>query len=189
MSTEEKSSPEKHRRIFVGEITGAHGIRGDVLVRSYTATPEAIAGYGPLTDSSGSKSFSLRVVRVTDKGIVARVAGVENRNAAEPLRGTKLYIDRSKLPPASGAEFYHADLIGLTAIAGDGSALGKIVSVQNFGAGDLIELKPIEGETEFIPFEDRWVPRVDLDAGHIVINRPVATADDDAPSDSDEADD
>ncbi|WP_409561553.1 ribosome maturation factor RimM [Hyphomicrobium sp. MC8b] len=175
--------PSTDRRILVGEITGAHGIRGDVLVRSYTETPDAIAAYGPLTDASGKKSYSLRVVRVTSKGIVARVAGVEDRNGAEPLRGTKLYIERSKLPETGETEFYHADLIGLRAVAADGSALGKIVSVQNFGAGDLLELKPLEGETEFIPFEDRWVPSVDLDAGMLIINRPAVTVDDDSDED------
>lgn len=182
MTASEKSSPA--RRILVGEITGAHGIRGDVLVRSYTETPDAVAAYGPLTDASGKKSYSLRIVRVTSKGIVARVAGVEDRNGAEPLRGTKLYIERSKLPATGETEFYHADLIGLRAVAADGSALGKIVSVQNFGAGDLLELKPLEGETEFIPFENRWVPSVDLDAGIVVINRPAVTVDDDTEEDT-----
>jgi 16S rRNA processing protein RimM len=173
------STDSKPRRIFVGEITGAHGIRGDVLVRTYTETPEAIAVYGPLTDESGSKSFSLRIVRVTSKGVVARVAGVADRNGAEPLRGTKLFIEREKLPSTGEAEFYHADLIGLRAVGEDGSTIGKIVSVQNFGAGDLLEFEPLEGESEFIPFEDRWVPRVDLDAGHVVIIRPATTADED----------
>ena len=175
-------SNEKPRRILVGEITGAHGIRGDVLVRTYTENPDAIATYGPLTDATGQRSFSLRVVRVTSKGIVARVNGIEDRNGAEPLRGTKLYVERARLPKTSGAEFYHADLIGLRALAGDGSVLGNIVSVQNFGAGDLLELKPQDSsETEFIPFEDRWVPSVDLESGTIVINRPAETVDDDGP--------
>ncbi len=188
MSSSEKSPPQKPRRILVGEITGAHGIRGDVLVRTYTETPESIAAYGPLTDANGQKSFSLRLVRVTSKGIVARVGGIDDRNGAEPLRGTKLYIERAKLPATSETEFYHADLVGLRAVAGDGTALGEIVSVQNFGAGDLIELKPLgDSATEFIPFEDRFVPNVDLDAGLIVINRPVVTGDEEAPSEDDEA--
>ncbi|MFT3732657.1 MAG: ribosome maturation factor RimM [Hyphomicrobium sp.] len=187
--TSEKSSAEKPHRILVGEIGSAHGIRGDVLIRSFTETPDAIAAYGPLTDLNGSKSFSLRVVRVTDKGIVARIDGIPDRTAAERLRGTKLYIDRAKLPATSEKEFYHADLIGLRAIAPDGSVLGKIIAVQNFGAGDLLELKPLEGETEFIPFEDRWVPSVDLDAGFVIINRPTLTEDDDGdgPEDDGEA--
>jgi 16S rRNA processing protein RimM len=183
------STENKPRRIFVGEITGAHGIRGDVLVRTYTATPEAIASYGPLTDVTGQKTFSLRIVRVTSKGIVARVAGIADRNGAEPLRGTKLYIERAKLPATSEAEFYHADLIGLRAIAEDGGALGEIVSVQNFGAGDLLELKPLEGDSEFIPFEDRWVPRVDLAVGVVVVCRPETTGEDEDDHGEDNADD
>ncbi len=175
-------SNEKSRRIFVGEITGAHGIRGDVLIRTYTEAPGAIASYGPLTDATGQRSFSLRIVRVTRKGIVARINGIDDRNGAEPLRGTKLYIERARLPKTSEAEFYYADLVGLRAVAGDGSVLGKIVSVQNFGAGDLLELKPQDGsETEFIPFEDRFVPSIDLESGTVVINPPTEIADDDPP--------
>jgi 16S rRNA processing protein RimM len=179
-----KPTPDQ-RRILVGEITGAHGIRGDVLVRAYTAAPAGVAGYGPLTDQSGRRTFSLRVVRVTDKGIVARVDGVADRNAAEPLRGTKLYIDRDKLPATDEAEFYHADLIGLRAVTIDRQPIGEIVSVQNFGAGDLLELKPTDGsESRFIPFENRWVPDVDLASGVAVIVEPVTTTD---MSDEDES--
>lgn len=167
-------------RILVGEISGAHGIRGDILVRAYTGAPEAIASYGPLTDATGQRSFTLRVVRVTSKGIVARINGIEDRNAAEPLRGIKLYINRDRLPEPESAEYYYADLIGLRAVASDGSVLGQIVSVQNFGAGDLLELKPSGGsETEFIPFEERWVPSVDLQSLTIVINRLELTGSDD----------
>ncbi len=111
---------------------------------------------------------------------MARISGIVDRTAAEGLRGTKLYVDRARLPKAAAAEYYHADLIGLKAIAADGSHLGEIVSVQNFGAGDLLELKPVTGAaTEMIPFEDQWVPDVDLDAGTIVINRPQASEEED----------
>lgn len=165
---------DKKDRVLLGEITGVHGIRGDLLVRSYTETPEAIASYGPLADASGARRFSLKVVRSTDKGIVARIEGITDRTAAEKLRGTKLFIERARLPETEASEFYHADLIGLKAVSEDGAHLGEIVSVQNFGAGDLLELKPESGATEFISFEDQWVPRVDLSAGLIVINRPVS---------------
>jgi 16S rRNA processing protein RimM len=167
------TTDDKKDRVLLGEITGVHGIRGDLLVRSYTETPEAVAGYGPLTDASGAQRFLLKVVRSTDKGIVARVEGITDRTAAEKLRGTKLFVERARLPETEAAEFYHADLIGLKAVSEDGAHLGEIVSVQNFGAGDLLELKPVSGATEFIPFEGQWVPRVDLGAGLIVINRPV----------------
>lgn len=177
MKTDEQKS-----RVLLGEITGVHGIRGDVLVRAYTATPEAIASYGPLTDQSGTKTFSLTVVRVTEKGIVAKINGITDRTAAEALRGTKLFITRDQLPKPEAAEYYHADLVGLNAVSENGDELGKIISVQNFGAGDLLELKPLSGSaSEFIPFEDEWVPRVDLDAGIVVINRPQLS-DADEPS-------
>lgn len=176
------SQHKKSPRILIAEITTAHGIRGEVVVRAYTDNPDGLTAYGPLMDAAGRRSVTLTTLRVTNKGVVARVAGVNDRNAAEALRGTKLYVDRAKLPSTGEAEFYHADLIGLRAVAEDGQALGEIVSVQNFGAGDLLELKPLEGETEFIPFENRWVPTVDLDAGQLVIVRPTA-----ADEDEDEA--
>jgi 16S rRNA processing protein RimM len=164
---------KKQRRVLLGEITGAHGIRGDVVLRSFTATPEAIATYGPLTDVTRAKQFSLTILRVSKKGVIAKIAGINDRSSAEALRGTELYIDRDQLPETEASEFYHADLIGLRALAEDGSEIGEIVAVQNFGAGDLLELKPVSGgATEFIPFEDRWVPRIDLEAGIAVIHRP-----------------
>ena len=107
---------KRQRRVLLGEISGAHGIRGDVLVRSFTAAPETIASYGPLIDATGAKQFSLGLIRVTSKGIVARIGGVSDRTTAETLRGTKLYIDRERLPEAAASEYYHADLIGLRAI-------------------------------------------------------------------------
>jgi len=174
---------DKKKRVLLGEISGVHGIRGDILIRTYTESPAAIASYGPLSDASGNKTFAIKIVRTTDKGVVARVDGISDRTAAEGLRGTKLYVERAKLPETEASQFYHSDLIGLEAEAVDGTPLGKIVSIQNFGAGDLLELKPMSGSaTEFIPFADQWVPRVDLDAGRVVINRPE-------PGDSDEDED
>lgn len=179
---------EQNSLILLGEISGVHGIRGDILVRTYTETPEAITSYGPLRDQTGTKTFALSIVRVTDKGIVARVAGISDRTAAEALRGTKLFIARDRLPEAEASEYYHTDLIGLEARSEDGERLGKIVSVQNFGAGDLLELKPLEGATEFIPFEDQWVPNVDLGARTVTIRRPPSTGDESEDSDSGETD-
>lgn len=164
---------KRQPRVLLGEITSPHGIRGEVVVHSFTAEPEAIASYGPLTDATGTQRLKLHVARVTNKGVVARIEGIGDRTSAERLRGTKLYIDRECLPQTAASEFYHADLVGLTAVAPDGSDLGEIVGVRNFGAGDLVELKPAAGEpTLFIPFESQWVPAVDLAAGKIVIVRP-----------------
>ena len=114
------SDPNPPRRILLGQINGAHGIRGDIIVRTFTGDPGAIAAYGPLTDASGHKSFKLRVVRVTDKGVIARLDGVTDRNGAEAVRGQELYVDRAKLPAPDEAEYYHADLIGLAAVSLEG---------------------------------------------------------------------
>ncbi|AGK59649.1 16S rRNA-processing protein RimM [Hyphomicrobium denitrificans 1NES1] len=179
---------EQTRRVLLGEISGVHGIRGDILVRTYTATPEAIAGYGPLTDATGARAFSLTVVRVTDKGVVARIAGISDRTTAEALRGTKLFVARTRLPETDTSEFYHADLIGLEALAEDGAHLGEIVSVQNFGAGDLLELKPLAGSSEFIPFEDQWVPQIDLMTRTVIIKRPPSTGDENEDAEPGEPD-
>lgn len=182
------TNDEQTRRVLLGEISGVHGIRGDILVRTYTATPEAIANYGPLTNATGAKAYSLTIVRVTDKGVVARIAGISDRTTAEALRGTKLFVARERLPEAPASEFYHADLIGLKALTEDGTQLGEIVSVQNFGAGDLLELKPLTGTSEFIPFEDQWVPHVDLATGTLIIKRPPSTGDESEEAESDEQD-
>jgi 16S rRNA processing protein RimM len=176
------------RRILLGQITGAHGIRGDILVRTFTGEPAAIAAYGPLTDASGTNLFKLRIVRVTDKGVVARLDGVTDRNGAEAVRGLELYVERSKLPATEDAEYYHADLIGLAAVAPDGVAIGRVVAVQNFGAGDLLEIQFLDGTaTEFVPFTNANVPEVDLAAKRVVIVMPVMVGDQ-APANDDEAD-
>ncbi len=167
-------------RILLGRIAGAHGIRGEVLVRSYADAPEGIGAYGPLAAPSLGRSIALRVIRVTAKGVIARVAGVTDRNGAEALSGTDLYVDRAQLPAAGEDEFYHADLIGLAAVAPDGTAIGRVVGIHNFGAGELIEVElAASRRTEHIPFTDRFVPEVDVTAGRVVVVLPE-------PSESDE---
>lgn len=180
------------RRILLGQITGAHGIRGDIIVRTHTADPGGIAAYGELTDKDGLKPLRLKIVRVTDKGLVARVNGVSDRNGAEALKGRELYVLRSQLPAASDAEYYHADLIGLNAITSDGAAFGKVIAVQNFGAGDLLEIGTRDGrDSEFIPFTNACVPVVDIKAQTVTVVPPVMTGEpepatnDDATPDND----
>ncbi len=168
-------------RILLGRIVAAHGIRGDVLVRTYTDRPEAIGGYGPLSDADGQGAFKLRVLHVTAKGVVARVAGISDRNGAEALAGTDLYVARARLPAADEGSFYHADLIGLAAVARDGAEVGRIVGVHNFGAGDLIEVA-LGGSrrTELIPFTAAFVPEVDLARRIAVVELPPPAEDDEA---------
>ena len=173
-------------RILLGRIMAAHGIRGEMIVASFAARPEDIAAYGPLSDGAGGRRFALTVVRVGAKGVVARIAGVGDRNAAEALRGTELWVERDRLPAPAAGEYYHADLIGLDAVARDGTPIGRIVAVENFGAGDLLEIRLAgTGRSELVPFTDAFVPSVDIAARRIEVVMPEAAPDD--PEDSDVA--
>jgi 16S rRNA processing protein RimM len=156
-------------RICVAQIGAAHGIRGEVRLRSFTGEPTAIASYGPLESEDGTRRFTIETLRPAKDHFVARLAGVGDRNAAEQLTNLRLYVAREKLPPAGDGEFYHADLVGLAAVTPDGTALGTVTAVHNFGAGDVIEIKPESGETLLVPFTDAAVPEIDLAAGRMVV--------------------
>lgn len=160
-------------RVLLGTITSAHGIRGEVTIKTYTGDPQAISGYGPLTDTSGARKIKIRSVRVTPKGIIARLEGIDDRNGAEALRGTDLYVDRTRLPKPAQDEFYHADLIGLEVRDAGGAVLGKVVTVANFGAGDLLEIKrPENRETDYVAFTNANVPEIAIAQGYLVISMP-----------------
>jgi len=158
-------------RICLGQIGAAHGVRGEVRLYSFTADPEAIASYGPLETDDG-RVFAIESMRPAKDHFVARLSGIADRDAAERLAKTKLYVPRQRLPePEEPDEFYHADLIGLCVVDRTGEHLGIVVGVHNFGAGDLIEMKPeAGGKTELIPFDAINVPTVDLAAGRIVVS-------------------
>jgi 16S rRNA processing protein RimM len=157
------------KRILLGRIAGAHGTRGEVLITTFTGRAEDIGAYGPL-DDGGTRSFTVEPVRVTGKGVVARVAGVRDRNAAEALKGAPLYVDRARLPAPGEGEFYHADLVGLAAVDAQGRPVGEVVAVHNHGAGDILEVRLAEtGKTEFIAFTDTFVPEVDLATRRVVV--------------------
>lgn len=166
-------------RVLLGHIADAQGIKGEVVVHSHTQVPEDIATYGALTDAAGVRRFDMKALRVTSRGVVCRIAGVTDRNQAEALRGTELYIDRDQLPEPAEEEFYHADLIGLTAEDAQGARIGTVVAIQNFGADDLVEVR-LEGKpgTELFPFTRACVPTIDIAAGRLVIVPPAESADD-----------
>jgi 16S rRNA processing protein RimM len=175
MTTPAKPS---RRRVLLGEICGAHGIRGAVLVRTFTAEPRSIAAYGTLEDEAGRRRFTLAVERITPKGVIARIEGVGDRTEAERLRGLKLYVGREHLPPAAPGDFYRVDLIGLTAVDERGAAIGVVVGVENYGAGDLLEIRLAGSRTsEFLPLAEAFVKRVELEAGRIVLSMPVESPD------------
>jgi 16S rRNA processing protein RimM len=162
-------------RICVGEIGGAHGIRGEVKLKSFTADPMALKDYGPLMSEDGSRSFEIEALRPAKGHLVARLRGVGDRDAAERLAHLKLFVPRERLPPPSADEFYHVDLIGLAAVTADGTEVGTVVAIHDFGAGDILELRPRSGGTTImLPFTDAFVPRVDVGDGRIVVAPPAA---------------
>lgn len=178
----------KSDRVLLGEITGVHGIKGEVVIRSYAADPGDIAAYGRLQDSAGTTTYEVVPVRTGPKGVVARIAGIDDRTSAERLRGTKLYVDRAALPAPDDDSFYFTDLIGLTVIDGDGKAFGRISAVHNFGAGDIIEVV-IDGTpgSELVPFADAYVPEVNIAEGWVRVLLPASTGEEHDPGGPTEA--
>jgi len=161
------------RRICLGQIGAAHGVGGEVRLRSFTSDPQAIAAYGPLETEDG-RLLEIEALRPAKDYFVARLAGIRDRNAAARLTNVKLYVPRERLPePSDADEFYHADLIGLAVVDVRGRSRGTVVAVHNFGAGDLIEVQLAgSSKTEFFPFNMTSVPAVDVAAGRIVVDMP-----------------
>jgi 16S rRNA processing protein RimM len=167
------TAPEK--RILAGRIGAAHGVKGEVRLRSFTADPQAIGTYGPLSDAQGRRQFEIVALRpLNDALLIVRFAGVATREEAEALNGIDLYVARAVLPTTAKEEFYHADLIGLAAHNPAGERIGRVTGVLNFGGGDILEVEPADGgETLLVPFTKEAVPSIDLEAGQIVILPPV----------------
>lgn len=155
---------EGAKRICLGEISTAHGVRGLVRIRIYGDDPQAFSAYGPLFISeSGEKTLSIRMKNAAHKFWLAEVEGVADRNAAELLRGTKLWIERDKLPATENDdEFYYEDLIGMNVHTAEDGDIGTVVAVENFGASDLLEVKPVAGATFYVPFADEYIVEVNM---------------------------
>ena len=178
-------------RVCLGEVVGAHGVKGLVRVRPFTEEPEAIAAYGALTDQRG-RPIDLEAVGRAKGVVLARIEGVADRDQAEALRGTRLYAARAALPAIEEAEtYYHADLIGLLAETADGVALGQVTAVHDFGAGDVLEIESEpaagrkRGDSLLVPFTREAVPEIDLAAGRLVVRPAEATGGDETEGTSD----
>lgn len=157
--------------VCLGVIGRPYGVRGLVRIRPYTGDARAIAAYGPLMDRKRGREFIVSVVNVAKGMVTARIEGVTDRDQAEALTGTELWVARAALPDtADEEEYYHHDLIGLAAFGEDGAALGEVVGIENYGAGDLLELRTPDGRVALVPFTRRCVPVVDVDGGRIVID-------------------
>ena len=167
--------------ILVGRFGAPHGVRGEVRLQSFTADPRAIAGYGSLRDKTGRR-FTLAAVRlVRDNMLVARVAGIADRDGAAALTNLELYVERAALPPPGEDEFYVADLVGMAVADDQGRALGTVIGVPNYGGGDLLELRPASGgETLLLPFTRAVVPTIDFSARRLTVV-PPEEVDGDAP--------
>jgi 16S rRNA processing protein RimM len=161
-------------RICLGQIGAPHGVRGEVRLHSFTADPRAISSYGPLETEDG-RVFEIESLRPAKHALVAKFSGIADRDAAERLVNTKLYVPRERLPePVEADEFYHADLIGLRAVDYAGRDCGTVIAVHNFGAGDLIELRTPHGaQTELLPFDAVTVPEVNVAHGYLIVEIPA----------------
>ena len=159
--------------ILLATIGAAHGVKGEVRVKSFAADPMALGDYGPLAAESGRR-FEIEKLRPA-KGdmLVAKFRGVDDRSAAEALNGLSLYVERNALPAADEDEFYHADLIGLAAFGPAGEPLGTVVAVHDFGAGNILDIQPQSGPSLMVPFTKAAVPEVDIAAGTITVVPPA----------------
>ncbi len=164
------SSPD---HVCVAAIAGAYGVRGEVRLKSFTAEAEAIADYAPLMTEDGTRSFSVTVTRATKNGLVVRLSGVSTKEAADALRGVQLFVARSQFPDLEDDEYYYTDLVGLEVRDTGGTVLGKVKTVQNHGATDLLEVQiPGSSETVMLPFTMAVVPTVDMETGRIIADPP-----------------
>jgi 16S rRNA processing protein RimM len=162
----------KERMICVAAVAAAHGVRGALKLRSFTEAPEGVAAYGPVCDGAGNELFELEVLRPAKGGVIAKAAGIDDRDAAEALRGVRLYVPRSRLPEPEEDEFYHEDLVGLDAVSPNGEVMGKVAAIFDFGAGDVLEIAMPTGKTMDLPFTREVVPMVDLASGRVVVVPP-----------------
>lgn len=160
------------RRVCLGVITGTHGVRGEVKVRPFTAEPDALDAYGEVEDAHGRRRFALTVTRVSAKGVICRIAGVDDRDAALALRGTELWLPRERLPEPDADEWYVDDLRGLQVVDTDGQSIGRVRAVVDHGGGDVVEILAEDGRELVVPFTRAHVPEVDLGAGRLVIAAP-----------------
>lgn len=167
------AAPDK--KILMGKIGAAHGIKGEVRITPYTGDPEAIAGYGPLETDRPGLTITIETARLNKTVLVARLKGVHDRSAAEMLNGVSLYVDRDRLPdPEDEDDFYHADLIGLDARLDSGVTIGEVSALLNYGAGDLIEVRdPRSGDTFLYPFTKAVVPTIRVADGFLIIAPPL----------------
>ncbi len=166
------------RLICVGVIGPPHGVKGLLRIQPFTETPDALVDYAPFVTEDGSALPEVDFRSLAKGKWLAALDGIGTREAADALRGTRLFVPRDRLPPTEDEDFYHSDLIGLDVEDTDGQALGRILAVHDFGAGDLLEIGRGKGDSVLLPFTRETVPDVDIDAGKVIIVMPPGLIDD-----------
>ncbi|MDF2996759.1 MAG: rRNA processing protein RimM [Xanthobacteraceae bacterium] len=176
-------------RILLARIGAPHGVKGEVRLFVFGEDAEALRRYSPLTDEAGKRTFRITALRPGKEHFVARLEGVDTREAAEALTNVGLHVTREQLPPPDNEDdFYHADLIGLAAVSLDGTPFGRIVAVHNFGADDILEIAPTEkGKTLMLPFTKAVVPAVDVKGGTVTVDPAEWASEDEPPPEADKA--
>ncbi|MEO0655593.1 MAG: ribosome maturation factor RimM [Pseudomonadota bacterium] len=160
-------------RVCVGAIAGAFGVKGEVRLKSFCAVAEDIASYGALETEDGARAFDVSLTGVIKNGLSARLSGVPTKEAADALKGVRLFVERARLPDTDEEEFYHADLVGLVVVDPGGRELGRVKAVLNHGASDILEVAtPGSKQPALLPFTRDAVPTVDIAAGRIVADPP-----------------
>jgi 16S rRNA processing protein RimM len=175
------AGPVEPMRVCVGIITGPQGVHGALRIKSFTEVPEEVAVYGPLEDETGRRQFDLSVRGFAKGVVIAHLSGVDNRGQAEALRGLRLYLPRSALPETAADEYYHADLIGLEAVLSDGTPVGRVRAIYDFGAGDTLELARPGRPPLLVPFTRAFVPLIEPAKGRLVLTPPPGLFDNGAP--------
>lgn len=160
------------KKICIGKIVAAHGIRGEVKVQPRNSNPEDWKKLGEFENKDASRTFAIKVTGMSSANVRVKIKGVDNRNDAEALVGTEFYVNRDKLPELDEEEYYLQDLIGLTVcLQTPDKVIGKVAQISNFGAGDIIELK-LDGqkETEMLPFTKQYVPEINIVDGYVIVS-------------------
>lgn len=165
-------NPDPADLVLLGVVTGVRGLKGDLRIKSFTADPADLAAYGPLWDKAGKISYRVRITGEAKGQLIARVKGIGDRTQAEALKGLELHIPRSALPEPDDDEFYHSDLVGLQAVSTSGEVLGTVSAVEDFGAGDILEVAGGPYKGLVVPFTKEVVPMVDLAAGRLTVDPP-----------------
>jgi 16S rRNA processing protein RimM len=165
--------------VLIGKVTGAFGVQGELRIAAYTETPLALLNYRTLLGQDGQPALTVLSGRSFKGGLIAKAREAQTKTEADKLRGLTLYAPRAALPPTQEDEFYLTDLIGLKAETADGTVLGKIKTVPNFGAGDLLEIQPARGKSWYLPFTREAVPEVDIAGGKVMIDPPAEMSDKD----------